>query len=211
MPTTSFQNNVDIKDHDGSATGLTLGGTLVTSTGTELNLMDGVTATTAELNTTDLSSVGAIRKLVKISLVTSTMLDGCEQATGTSFPTNALVTGAFVNVNTGHGSTATLDVGTQGTSNDPDGILDAIDIETAGVVVPSSTHTTGLNADYLSATTHGALTHDIEIGTDSATDIGYAIPRPSSVGGDPISVTASGDISGGSADVDLFIEYIEFV
>ena len=44
---------------DGSAnitittSGLTLGGTAVTSTGAELNILDGVTATTAELNTLD--------------------------------------------------------------------------------------------------------------------------------------------------------------
>ena len=44
---------------DGSAnitittTGLTLGGTAVTSTGAELNVLDGITSTTAELNTLD--------------------------------------------------------------------------------------------------------------------------------------------------------------
>lgn len=46
----SFQNNVDIQDHDGSAAGLKLGGTLVTSTAAELNILDGVTATAAEIN-----------------------------------------------------------------------------------------------------------------------------------------------------------------
>lgn len=37
MATTSFQNSVDIKDHDGSTKGLKLGGTLITATGAELN------------------------------------------------------------------------------------------------------------------------------------------------------------------------------
>jgi len=43
----------DINTHDGSSTGLQLGGTLVTATAAELNILDGVTATTAELNYTD--------------------------------------------------------------------------------------------------------------------------------------------------------------
>jgi hypothetical protein len=48
--------NVVISGHDGSSAGLTLGGTLVTSTAVELNLLDGVTATTAELNYVDLTT-----------------------------------------------------------------------------------------------------------------------------------------------------------
>lgn len=46
-----YQNNtVDIAQHDGSAEGLKLGGTLVTATAAELNILDGVTATAAEIN-----------------------------------------------------------------------------------------------------------------------------------------------------------------
>jgi hypothetical protein len=44
---------VDISTHDGAAGGLKLGGTLVTSTATELNLLDGLNCTTAELNLLD--------------------------------------------------------------------------------------------------------------------------------------------------------------
>jgi len=40
----------DIPEHDASAKGLKLAGTLVTSTAAELNIMDGVTATATELN-----------------------------------------------------------------------------------------------------------------------------------------------------------------
>ena len=42
-------NDFNIASHDGS-NGLKLGGTLVTSTAAELNILDGVTSTTAELN-----------------------------------------------------------------------------------------------------------------------------------------------------------------
>lgn len=48
--------DVDIASHDGT-NGLKLGGTLVTATATEINLIDGVTATTAEINSaTDVSA-----------------------------------------------------------------------------------------------------------------------------------------------------------
>ena len=42
--------SVDIKSHDLSANGLKLDGTLVTASATELNLLDGVTRTTSEIN-----------------------------------------------------------------------------------------------------------------------------------------------------------------
>tara|TARA_B100001057_G_scaffold316259_1_gene316425 strand:+ start:115 stop:1383 length:1269 start_codon:yes stop_codon:yes gene_type:complete len=45
--------SVDIKSHDLSANGLKLDGTLVTSSAAEINKLDGVTATTTELNYTD--------------------------------------------------------------------------------------------------------------------------------------------------------------
>ena len=47
----------DIASHDGT-NGLLLGGTLVTATATELNLIDGYTGTTAELNTLDVTTQG---------------------------------------------------------------------------------------------------------------------------------------------------------
>ena len=46
-------STVDIADHDGSAGGLKLGGTLVTATANELNILDGATVTTSELNLLD--------------------------------------------------------------------------------------------------------------------------------------------------------------
>lgn len=55
----TFQKNVDIKDHDASAVGLKLAGTLVTSTAAELNILDGVTSTASELNILDGATVTA--------------------------------------------------------------------------------------------------------------------------------------------------------
>ena len=47
----------DVASHDGT-NGLLLGGTLVTASATELNLIDGYTGTTAELNTLDVTTQG---------------------------------------------------------------------------------------------------------------------------------------------------------
>ena len=69
----SFQNNVDIQDHDASSKGLKLAGTLVTSTAAELNKLDGVTSTTAELNLVD-----NVAANVTIAYAASATTDGIE-------------------------------------------------------------------------------------------------------------------------------------
>ena len=50
--------SVNIVNHNGSSTGLQLGGTLVTATATELNRLSGLTATTTELNYLDITTEG---------------------------------------------------------------------------------------------------------------------------------------------------------
>ena len=49
----------DVASHDGT-NGLLLGGTLVTATATELNLIDGYSGTTAELNYNDVTTLGTV-------------------------------------------------------------------------------------------------------------------------------------------------------
>lgn len=134
-------------------------------------------------------------------------LGGSETNTSFSFPANgAIVVGAWINV--ADGESGTMDVGTQGTSNDPDGILDGIDLTNTGYVFPTATITTGLNGTYISATTFGALSHLIDLGTDAAGDSGFIIPRGVFItGGDPVSITSSGDLN--SCSGTLFISYIE--
>ena len=50
-------NDLDIASHDGT-NGLKLGGTLVTATAAELNLLDGVTSSATEINYNDISALG---------------------------------------------------------------------------------------------------------------------------------------------------------
>lgn len=64
----------------------------------------------------------------------ATQLGGTETATGWTFPASgAIFLDAWLNV-TDAEAASTVDVGTQGTSNDPDGILDGVSVATAGYI-----------------------------------------------------------------------------
>jgi len=64
----------DVASHDGT-NGLKLAGTLVTATATELNLIDGYTGTTAELNYNDVTTLGTVEasKAVTAAATTATV------------------------------------------------------------------------------------------------------------------------------------------
>ena len=55
----TFQNDVDVQDHDGSAAGLKLGGTLVTATADELNNIADVSGRIVTLAATTLAVTAA--------------------------------------------------------------------------------------------------------------------------------------------------------
>lgn len=150
------------------------------------------------------SDVGAVC-VAKVAFG-ATELGGVETNTSFSFPANgAILLDAFIYV--ADGESGTIDVGTQGTSNDPDGILDGISVTSTGYVFPTVTLTTGLNGQYISATTHGALSHKIDLGTDDDGDSGFVIPEGRFItGGDPVSITSSGDLN--SCSGYLFLKYI---
>jgi len=61
----------DVASHDGT-NGLKLGGTLVTATATELNLIDGYTGTTAELNYNDVTTLGTVEASKAVTAASST-------------------------------------------------------------------------------------------------------------------------------------------
>ena len=61
----------DVASHDGT-NGLLLGGTLVTATATELNLIDGYTGTTAELNYNDVTTLGTVEASKAVTAAAST-------------------------------------------------------------------------------------------------------------------------------------------
>lgn len=119
-----------------------------------------------------------------------------ETQTGFTLPANAIVKDIFLNVITVD-ATETVDVGTQGTSDDPDGYLDAASLATAGLVK-------GILAD--GAITLGVLLFE-ETGTGA--DVANARTVDITAGGDPISYTCSAGSD--TAVFDIIIEYVEVV
>jgi len=132
-------------------------------------------------------------------LVTKTAVIRCdaqtaETTTGFSLPAAAIVTDVFLNVIT-IDATETVDVGTTGTSNDPNGFLAGASLATAGLVY-------GSLAD--GAVTRGALLYEITEATTAA-----ARKPCITAGGDPVSYTCSAGSD--TAVFDIIIEYKEVV
>jgi len=86
---------------DGSAnitittSGLTLGGTAVTSTGAELNILDGVTASTAELNTLD-GITASTTELNHVDGVTSAIQTQLDSKIGANYTGDIDITGEII-------------------------------------------------------------------------------------------------------------------
>ena len=105
---TSGIATVDLPDHNGSTGGLKLGGTLVTSTAAEINILDGATVTTTELNLLDGgTSVGS-----SITLADSDGIIVNDNGTMKSIPASDLKTYAggfeYNRVTSGTSSTASV-------------------------------------------------------------------------------------------------------
>jgi len=142
----------------------------------------------------DSSRLAADTKLVRKTAVIRCDAQTTETQTGFTLPTNAIVHDVFLNVITVD-ATETVDVGTQGTSNDPDGYLDGVSLATAGLV-------RGSLAD--GAVTLGALLFEITEATTAA-----ARNPDITAGGDPISYTCSAGSD--TAIFDIIIIYDEVV
>jgi hypothetical protein len=113
----------------------------------------------------------ALEKVAAVSLGAAE-LGGSETNTSFSFPANgAILLNAWLKIT--DGEAGTVDVGTQGTSNDPNGIMEAAVTTNLGYA----------------PTVAGAL-------------LGKFI-----TGGDPVSVTSSGDLN--SCSGILYIRYLE--
>jgi len=115
-----------------------------------------------------------------------------ETTTGFTLPASAIVHDVFLNVITVD-ATETVDVGTAGTSNDPNGYLAGASLATAGLVF-------GSLAD--GAVTRGALLFEITEATTAA-----ARKPDITAGGDPITYTCSAGSD--TAVFDIIIIYDE--
>lgn len=134
----------------------------------------------------------------------ATELGGSETNTSFTFTANTIVLYAFINV--ADGESGTMDVGTQGTSNDPDGLLDGITLTNTGIIVPAPVTTTGLNETYISSMTFGALSHKLYVGADEAGEKGSVAWSPTVItAADPVSITSSGDLNSCSGTLYLVL------
>jgi len=143
---------------------------------------------------TYLSASAAATKFIRKTAVIRCDAQTAETTTGFTLPTTAIVHGVFLNV-IAIDATETVDVGTAGTSNDPNGFLAAASIATLGLVY-------GSLAD--GAVTRGALLYEI---TEAVT---AAARMPCiTAGGDPVTYTCSAGSD--TAVFDIIIIYDEVV
>jgi hypothetical protein len=139
------------------------------------------------------SMSGGAHGLVKIKKAhIASPTDNTETATGITLPTNSVVLDVFLYVRTVDAD-ETVDIGTQGTSNDPNGFMVGASLATAGFVRTSLAN---------GALTRGALLVDDEDGS------GALVPTSCvTAGGDPISYTTSAGTD--TAVFDVWVTYFE--
>ena len=143
---------------------------------------------------TDSSNLAASTKFVRKTAVIRCDAQTTETQTGFTFPTVAICHSVKLNVITVD-ATETVDVGTAGTSNDPNGFLAAASLATAGLVKGT------LDS---AGQTLGALLSVDESGA------GVLVPEDSiAVGGDPVTYTCSAGSD--TAVFDIIIDYTEVV
>lgn len=149
------------------------------------------------VDTTNNYQVSAHTKFVRRHAVircVGSEADAAERTTAFTFPTTAVVHDVFINVLTVD-ATETVDVGTEGTSNDPNGFLAAASLATAGIVK-------GSLAD-------GAVTRGVLLYETTEVTTAYARTPCLTAGGDPVSYTCSSGTD--TAVFDIIIIYDEVV
>jgi hypothetical protein len=158
---------------------------------------------------TDNSRLAATTKFISKTAVIRCDAQTSETETAFTLPTNAIVKDVYLNVITVD-ATETVDVGTTGTSNDPNGYLSLASLATAGLVSAVTVVTVGSNETFIASTTKGALLANVIVGTDLNLDTGNYIPITDiSAGGDTISYTCSAGSD--TAVFDIVVEYVEVV
>ena len=130
---------INIISHNGTTKGLRLGTTLVTATAVELNLLSGVTATTAELNFVDVTAgAGTASKAL--------VLDGSKNITGITGLTATTLTGTNI------GGTITTAAQPNITSL---GTLSTLNITNSGGTSLTITSTTNTSSSHIKYNTSG--------------------------------------------------------
>ena len=143
---------------------------------------------------TYLSAAAASTKFIRRTATIRCDAQTAETTTGFTLPTTAIVWDVFLNI-IAIDATETVDVGTAGTSNDPNGFLAAASLATLGMVKGELVST---------GQTKGALLSEDESGA------GGLVPTPCiTAGGDPVTYTCSAGSD--TAVFDIIIIYDEVV
>lgn len=133
----------------------------------------------------------AIRRTAVIHCLGSEA-DNAERTTDFTFPDTCIVHDVLINVLTVD-ATETVTIGTEGTSNDPDGFMVAASLATAGIV----------KGDLVDGSvTRGELLYEITEATTAAAKSDCV-----TAGGDPVSFTCSAGTD--TAVFDIIIDYTE--
>ena len=145
-----------------------------------------------------LASAGAKDRIAVLRMTAADFDDDSETETGFVLPDTAIVKNVYLNVITAETTATdkTIDVGTDGTgSNDPDGFLDGVSLESTGLVKGTLLNT---------GQTLGALLR-VDEGGD-----GDLVPEPDiESGGEKVTLTAAQGDGLTEAVFDVIIEYIE--
>ena len=174
-----------------------------------------VTATADEINSLDLSAVGALMKVKKLSIASAPT--GSEQDTGWDLPAKSIVYDVILDVITAEvtGTTKTMNIGLKAgeSGGDADGFAAAINCASTGLVRPGVTVTSGATETYVSAFTRGALlTSGTPIaGTNTVGDEGSYYEKPflaTSVTAKSVCFTASA-ANWAEFRGDIYIVYAE--
>ncbi len=172
------------------------------------NRYSGNVDTATKLQYKDAANTKPVKKTAVIHCIGSEA-DNAERTTAFTFPANVVVTDVYINVLTADAS-ETVDIGTEGTSNDPNGYASLLSLASTGIVRPGVTVTTGSNESYFSAATRGALLATFVAGSDVTTDVGTYVEHPHVLAtADPVSYTCSAGTD--TAVFDIIIEYEDIV
>ena len=184
-----------------------IAGTTVAASAAELDLTNGLTATTAELNLVADASAqgGAGFRVLKHTIAVFTNVE----TDILTLPAGAIVLDIILNITDASSEGGTINIGTQGTSNDPNGFFASVPTNALITLSARSpvTMTTGGTETYISAIYEGALMFAGVIGlvgTNAADDFGIVHTRPAYfANADPISYTLSETLTSFAATITV--------
>ena len=190
------------------------GGTAqLTATPAEINTgMDGITATATEINAIcDRSAQGSVLKVLTHDIAVFTTAE----TTILTTPAGAIILDVILNITDAAAESGNIDIGTTGTSDDPDGFFNGFLTDALACVSArdANTRVTGINDTYISAVYGGALLFSTVIntvGTDANLDTGSNSSRPAYLAAaDGISYTLSETHTSFAASISVI--YLDLV